>query len=187
VSTTLRTAFALATLALLAGCAGHPRLHAPRAPARSATYALPFVAGPRVDAFAGPIERGGEWACEGEVVIARVASMPPDDGVLASDRIHELSPDGALIGTWLVPLESDPIAIAGDTLTVRVFHVGEQRAYALDHDGRITEVPLALPAQDPTTICPTDPLPESGYRQCARLHDSVTRLERLLAYEGPCT
>jgi hypothetical protein len=167
-----------AILALLGfGCAG----------AAERTYDLEFIAGDAVDTFPGIVARGGESACSGEVVTARIASIPQDDHALATDLIHEIA--GATVArTWRIPLEAEPIGLSGDSLVVVYRRSATPVVLSITTTGELnSHAALPVPPESSYAVCPKVGLPESGYRWCVNLRDLESGANRTIAFEGPCT
>jgi hypothetical protein len=161
---------------------------APTSIASSVAVALPFLAGPRIATFRGRVVHVGEWACEGDLVFARVDAMPRADDALVGSTIHELREDGTVLRTWRVPIEATPVAAAGDRLTVGILGPDDDRLFvSIGSDGSVSvDAPVAL-AQESHVDCPTSALPISGYDLCVRIPDANTRAMRIFSYEQSCT
>ena len=148
-----------------------------------------FVAGPRIAVWTDAVERGGDWGCSGEVVKASIDRMP-DPEVMSGDDIHELDVQGRVLRTWQVPLEADPLGIAGERLIVRLTRTAGDPVVSVDAQGELRRVasPAALP-ESAYAKCPANPaLPVSAFRWCVSLPDQAApNLVHLIAYEGPCT
>lgn len=148
-----------------------------------------FVAGPKIDAWQGPIKRGGDSACGGEVVTATVLRMPDAD-YMAGDEIQELDAEGRVLRTWRVPYESTPLGIDGDWLIVALTRSKGAPTVSVNTHGRMRSAPTPPVLPDSAHAqCPADAaLPPSGYRWCMAMPDrAAPNHTRLVAYEGPCT
>lgn len=159
------------------------------ASAAASPVRLDFVAGPKIEAYKGSIERNGDWACSGELVTVEVDRMP-DSAYMAGDEVHELDEKGQVLRTWAVPLEASPVGIDGPRLIVEIRRAEATTIISIDPEGRLKEVPApVMPSESAFSKCPaTTNLPESGYRWCVSLPDiSAAGRQRLIAYEGPCT
>ena len=151
-------------------------------------FRLLFIAGPKVAEHPGLVDRGLDWACSAEPVIADVESIPADDTMLIPDDIVELGADGKRIATWRVPLEADPVGISGDVLTVIDTWGEDDPRLAVGRDGSLARAAaLPRPPESAYSKCPANDLPESGYRWCVSLTDATTGKTRLFAFNGPCT
>jgi len=147
-----------------------------------------YLAGPKIDSFVGAIKRGGEYACTGEVVTVRLASVPPSDEVLAADQIHELSKEGKVLRSWRVPLEADPVELHGGRFVFRVRRSETMLTASVDKAGHLRqEKPRRDPSRSAYSKCPRSTLPPSGYRWCLALVDKINKTSHLVAFEGPCT
>ena len=157
--------------------------------ARSERVQAEFVAGPKIDAWTGEMQRGGDWACTGELVAASVDRMPEPD-YMYGDDMHELDADGKVLRTWHVPLEAVPLGIDGDRLIVELTRQDDQPAIAVGLDGVIRRVerPPALPSSAHAHCPANSRLPQSDYQWCVTLPDmGAPATTHLVAYNGPCT
>jgi hypothetical protein len=148
-----------------------------------------FVAGPKIDAYKGVVKRGGESACDVEVVTASVDRMP-DPAFMRGDEMQELDAQGKVLHTWHVPYESTPLGVDGQRLIVSLTRSQDDPTISVDAQGRLRAA--AKPAPLPRSAyshCPAGAqLPASGYRWCVAMPDhAAPHSSRLVAYEGPCT
>lgn len=148
-----------------------------------------FVAGPKINAYKGDIQRGGYWACSGEIVTVKTDRIP-DKSFMTGDDIHEIDAKGRVLRTWAVPLEARPVGISGSVLFIEINKHKKATTVSVNMKGYLRKV-KARPTVPDTAIseCPVIPtLPESDYRWCATLPDASTPgKKRILAFEGPCT
>jgi hypothetical protein len=175
---------------LLANCARLPGAAIADSDERKAgnDFDLIFLAGPSIAEFDNPVWPAGESTCEGNLVVARVKRMPLDDRILVGREIHELAPDGTLMGSWRVPIESVPMSVDGESLTVITSLGVEMRSTVLviGRDGRISSAVGFKNVPVPFLNCPGAPPPVSGYPECASLEDTTTHLRRTFTLPETC-
>ncbi len=151
-------------------------------------FVFSFLAGEKAADSPLIVSRGGESACEGEIVQARIRRMPADDKELISDVVHELGEDGSVVRQWRVPLEAEPVGLDGDELLAVDTRSADRDTYAFGTRGSIR---LAGPAEEPDREayreCPANQLEKSGYRWCLDLADSSSKQRHIIEYQGPCT
>ncbi|HJR74215.1 MAG TPA: hypothetical protein VJ806_11315 [Luteimonas sp.] len=151
-------------------------------------FVFSFYAGEKAADSPLIVSRGGESACEGEIVQARVRTIPADDKALIGDLVHELREDGSVVRQWRVPLEAEPVGLNGDELLAVDTRSAERETYAFGTRGSIRLAdPVEEPDREAFRECPANQLEESGYRWCLDLTDSSSKQQHIIEYQGPCT
>lgn len=151
-------------------------------------HVFSFYAGENVANSPLIVSRGGESACEGEIVQARVGSIPADDKELVADLVQEFRDDGSVVRRWRVPLEAEPIGLKGDELIAVDTRDPDRGIYAFGTNGSIRATdPIIEPDREAYRECPVNQLGESAYRWCLTLTDSASRKNHIIEYQGPCT
>ena len=131
-------------------------------------------------------KRVAEHPC-GEVVEIRTNRLPPyqRNAYLQPERAFEIGADGAVLRTWVMPVDSYVLGVDGDSLYVEV----HKRTLVVTLDRRVRragQVPaFAQPAeancQVPGEIAP------SNYAGCLAFRDASSARELKIVYEFACT
>ena len=151
-------------------------------------HVFSFYAGKKVASSPLIVSRGGESACEGEIVQARVGSIPANDEELVADLVHELSDDGSVVRRWRVPLEAEPIGLKGNELIAVDTRDPDRGIYAFGINGSIrATAPIVEPDREAYRECPANQLGKSAYRWCLTFTDPASKQQRIIEYQGPCT
>lgn len=151
-------------------------------------HVFSFYAGEKVADSSLVVARGGESACEGEIVQARVGTIPANDDELVADLVHELRDDGSIVRRWRVPLEAEPIGLKGSELIAADTRDPDRGIYAFGTDGSIRATgPIEEPDREAYRECPANQLDKSGYRWCLTLTDLASKQQHIIEYQGPCT
>ncbi len=151
-------------------------------------HVFSFYAGKNVASSPLIVSRGGESACDGEIVQARIGSIPANDEELVADLVHELSGDGSVVRRWRVPLEAEPIGLKGDELIAVDTRDPDRGVYAFGANGSIRmTASIVEPDREAYRECPANQLGKSAYRWCLTLTDLASKRHHIIEYQGPCT
>jgi hypothetical protein len=147
---------------------------------------LVFWAGPKAEQ-----SQKDDHPC-GEVLLAFVQAMPsPSDPFTQSEEVFEFGPAGEVTQRWWVPVDAVIEGAIGRELII-LEELGAERAslvyLAISPEGEFRVVPANNQVQRTPITCPTSKdLPKSSYLGCWRLTEKASGIERLIAYEGPCS
>jgi hypothetical protein len=134
------------------------------------------------------VVRSGSHPC-GAIVIVRLSRMPPyragTDRAVGTELIVETGRDGREVGRWSVPVDYEPLAVAGRELLIS--HGGQRLWIATDGSIRRERGGKAYPALS-AKQCPSKGVhANSDYAICASLPDAASGAVRHIQFEGPCT
>ncbi len=174
-----------------------PEEAAPRLDALRAKEGLPlsFWAGEKAGETAAVEAIRAEHPC-GPIAIAFVDRIPASEpgAALESERVVELAPDGTVVRSWPVPVDTVVDGVRGEELLFsESFDRGTAPPLAVrlavrpDGSYRVEAGAAALPAPASVDCPPLDLWEDSAYVRCWRTRDPETGTERTIAYQGPCT
>ena len=124
----------------------------------------------------------------GKIAVARVVSLPPPrkGQALEPERVVEISPKGAVVRRWPMPVDYSPVAIEGNRILVQY---GQASQLWVDTQGNISSPSKPIPLEIPERAsCPRlREFGNSAYAGCWTFHDRKAHKPRILAFEGVCT
>ena len=127
-------------------------------------------------------------ACSGDVAIFSSTRIPGFEEVpgIFPDKIVEFSESGEILRRWAVPLESNIVAVANETV---LFVYAPELAIAVGEHGDFDVTEMVYQASDQIE-CPESveaEFPGSSYMRCLSFVESKESKPRLIALEAPCT
>lgn len=121
----------------------------------------------------------------GRVVVARVAVLPDHSkrGALIPEVAVELNTSGRVLTRWPVPVDSYPIAFAGNRL---LLNVGELKLW-VNPGGVIARYAGKDSIPGGTDVPCSRKVENSAYIVCQSLPDLRSGRKRIVQFESPCT
>jgi hypothetical protein len=123
----------------------------------------------------------------GEVATARVQSMPKysKHEPFAPERVFEIGPQGRVLHSWNIPVDSEPYALDKDDLlfsfNMTIYRVSATGLISREASPRKLRQPEPFDCRVPTAFH------GSAYARCWRHVDVRNMRSRTLAYQGVCT
>jgi hypothetical protein len=127
----------------------------------------------------------------GVVAVARVTAIPAleSDPTLEPERVVEFSPEGKVLRRWATPVDSVPIGIEDDRLSIEIYQSKTIRLW-IGIDGSIIAEEIQIATVEPTQQDCDNLATEFGksdYANCWLYRDLGNDEPRILAFEGVCT
>ena len=130
-----------------------------------------------------------DGAC-GPYISLRSNKLPVDQKNLRFNDIFELSKESALVKVWRAPMDSRPVAVDQNALTIHIFEPGNNYVYISPG----SQIARAFDQDETKFTAERFPCPEvEGMPQikehmiCAALTDRTTKEKRIFAWSPPCT
>lgn len=155
------------------------------------------VAGERPPEFALWIDQspnrseayGGEWdghPC-GEVAILHADVIPEFESgaLLQPEQVHEVDAKGAVLRTWVVPVDAEPIAISGEQLYINLHR--DTYVIGLDRAIRKSALPQEQVDSAKSACVVPDHLLMGAYGACAAFRDGNSGNSRYLVFRMICS
>ncbi len=120
----------------------------------------------------------------GKVARARVTTIPVQGGALVAEVV-EVNSDGKIIQRWPIPVDSHPIAVSGERLLLDT----NDLKFWVDLSGTIARYDgkESLPQPGTAPCQRASDFKKTASFSCQVFTDLVSRKERIIQFQTPCT